>query len=172
MSHIIPTLPKGDLFTHEEINSFINGMVSQLEGDKFILSEGMASQETKEKYKVLMSKDENMLPAYARYTSSIHFLKKMIWDFTENLNEYGRSPLKLAFSISDTKLYAWAEIMDEDEETENALFLSEAKVNSKYYEFNFSVSTTIVEQADRLPVPRQYSQLTLHNQGNFSGNLS
>ena len=47
----------------------------------------------------------------------------------------------------------WAEITDDDEDTENALLLTEAKVNAAYPNKGIHVSTFIVEERYGYPVP-------------------
>ena len=53
----------------------------------------------------------------------------------------------------------WAEINDDDEQMEDKLILSEAKINAKYHLYGFDMESTIVETSDKLPVPNHYRSL-------------
>lgn len=68
-------------------------------------------------------------------------------------------PLKLALGLSESKILVWSEIKDDDEETEDALLLIEAKINGKYRPFGFYVNSTIIEESDRISIPPHYQTI-------------
>jgi len=145
----------------DEINTFFNEMYSHLFADKFMLDMDIATPEKKQAYGILMSKNPNLIQGMTRMAATTHFLNAMINDFVKELNAKKSIPKKLAFSISDSKLFAWAEISNDDEKTENDLFLAEALVNGKYYQYGVSVSTTVVEETDKIEIPNQYFILSM-----------
>ena len=63
----------------------------------------------------------------------------------------------MALDLSDSKILAWVELFDDDEESEDNLIISEAKVNAEFEKFGFKISTTYVEVCDKLNVPPHYS---------------
>ena len=145
----------------EEVNSFFNEMYSHLFFFFFMLEMGIASPEKEQAYGILMSKNPNMIQGMTRMAATTHFLNVMINDFIKELNNKKSMPKKLAFSISDSKLFAWAEICNDDEKTEDDLFLAEALVNGKYYQYGVSVSTTVVEESDKIDIPNHYHVLSI-----------
>ena len=87
------------------------------------------------------------------------FVKGMVNEFVCELINRKRFPSKLAMELSDYKVLVWAEIKDDDEETEDALIMSEAKVNAGCFKYGFHISTTIVEEGDKLIIPAHYQKL-------------
>lgn len=155
-------LNKTTLPTTDEINKFFCDMSNRLVTDKFMLETGIASDAMQKAYYAMIKNDQNMLHGMTRLSATRHFLHSMINDFVTELGKRMSIPTKLAFSISDSKLYAWAEIADDDESTENGLFLSEAFVNGKYNTYGVSISTTVVETSDGLSVPEHYYAMPMH----------
>ena len=62
-------------------------------------------------------------------------------------------------ALSDSKILVWAVVDDNDEKTEDALIIAEAKVNGKYYEKGFYLNSTIIEKSDNLSVPPHYQKI-------------
>lgn len=121
-----------------------------------MLQENLASRETTNMYKALITGSvEDMIIEFRRKTEVI-FAKKLVVDFVVNLLSYSIIPNNLAFSVSDSKVFIWAEINEDDEESEDILIESEGRVNAKYYQFGYNISTTIVEVCDRIKIPSHY----------------
>lgn len=70
---------------------------------------------------------------------------------------------KLAFELSDTKILVWAEINQNDEDTEDSLLLAEAKINGEFSKAGFRLLTTIVEDCDELEVPENYIKFPINS---------
>lgn len=94
-----------------------------------------------------------------RESSSKFFIQSILKDYLQELKAHRRKPLKLAMALSDSKILVWAVINDNDEQTEDALLISEAKVNGKYYERGFYLNSTIVEKSDCLKTPPHYQTI-------------
>ena len=83
----------------------------------------------------------------------------LIVDFLVEMKENSISPLALAFNLSNTKISVWAIIEDNDEETEDKIILSEAKVNAKHRNEGFYLDTMILEKSDNYPIPSHYQKV-------------
>ncbi len=80
--------------------------------------------------------------------------------FLIELKSRGGQPIKLAVHKSaSNKICIWAEIANNDEATEHAIYLSEAKINADFESIGFSIDTTIVEESDNLEVPDGYTTI-------------
>ena len=65
-------------------------------------------------------------------------------------------PTKLAFDHNDSEVLVRAEIMDNQEELERKLTLTEAIINAKFHPYGFDMESMIVEKSDGLRVPNHY----------------
>lgn len=150
-----------------DVNSKIHGWfekhIQTLKVHELTLTAGIASKETGELFGVLMSEDETAINSLSRAQSSIYFLKNIIQDYINELNTTNCKPLNLALDISDAKVLVWAEVEEYDDINHDNLLLSEAKVNAKYYNFGFHISSTIVEKQDKLNTPNHYQKFSVSN---------
>jgi len=87
------------------------------------------------------------------------FIKKMLYSFITFLKESDVKFSKMALDLSDSKILAWLELFDDDEKSEDNLIISEAKVNAEFEKYGFKISTTYVEESDKLNIPPHYSML-------------
>ncbi len=140
----------------EKMNSWFNELISSIEMDKFLITEDLASEETKAFYKAMMSENMTDVLRHTRVASTMHFIEKMIVDFLKEIKSRGIKYNKLALDMSNSKILAWVELKDNDEESEDELIMAEAKINAKYHNDGFHISTTIVEELDKLNVPSHY----------------
>ena len=97
----------------------------------------------------------------SKKTSSAFFIKNLIDSYFIELGERRARPNRVALELSNSKVLVWAEIENDDELTEDALILSAAKVNYAFSTFGFHISSTIVEVADKLNVPKHYKEVFL-----------
>lgn len=95
----------------------------------------------------------------SRIQSSLHFLGQLIIDYVNELKERQVEPRQLAMDMSDASVLVWAEINDDDEPTEDQLRLAQAKINARYNQYGFYLTSTIVEQSDCLPIPSHYQSI-------------
>ena len=132
-----------------------------------MLDTGVAPVKTEEFYNAAMHPDPYVMTKTIREQTTQYFIQNLVQYYFKELTSYKISPQKLAFDFSDAKILVWAQIADEDESSENALILSEAKANSKFSENGFFVTTTIVEESDKLNMPPHYHEVKIH--GRLSG---
>ncbi|MEJ0105202.1 MAG: hypothetical protein WDO19_22755 [Bacteroidota bacterium] len=89
----------------------------------------------------------------------MYYIANIINDYLKELKSYNSNPLKLAMGLSDSKILVWSVIKDNDDDTEDALLLAEAKVNGKYHQHGFYLNSTIIEESDKLPTPPHYQSI-------------
>lgn len=142
--------------TSNLFEGWFDEFVASIRADQIQLETFIATKEKKEFYDLMISGSQNEIMHLARNASSIQFIKNIIFEYIHELNVRQCKPTKLAFNLSDAKVLVWAEIEDNDENTEDNLLLAEAKVNADYYKFGFHISSTILENSDHYPVPSQY----------------
>lgn len=92
--------------------------------------------------------------------SASRFISKMLIDYLKDLSEQKIKPVKIAVDLSGFhKLLLWIIIKNDDEKTLDELILTEARINAKYYKYNFSFSSMIVEESDKIDIPPHYKIL-------------
>ena len=143
----------------DEINKWFEGLIDHVRADHFMYSSGAATKETKKFYDdVIFGNAESMFVG-AREVSSKYFISHILADYLNELKSSGKKPLELAMALSDSKILVWAVVNDNDELTEDALLIAEAKVNGKFYDKGFYLTSTIVEKSDKLKTPLHYQKI-------------
>jgi len=145
--------------SNQRMRAWFDDLIGKLRADELSLESNMATEEQKQFYNTLLSGNEDEIHASARNSSSLYFIKNLVFDYFNELKSYNSRPVKLALDLSDAKILVWAEIEDNDEATEDALILAEAKANAKYSNYGFHISSTIIEKSDWLPVPPHYQSV-------------
>jgi len=107
----------------------------------------------------VMNNDKMKSLELVRESTSMNFIKELMVDYMKELQTHNKLPLKLAVALSDSKIIVWAEVDDNDEETEDALLLTEAKINSKYFQYGFYINSTILEKSDNLSIPPHFQTI-------------
>ena len=146
-------------YKSDNIDQWFTQFIDHLKVDHFMLQTNTAPPDKREFYNAVMSGDEIKLASQVRDTSSIIFVKKIIFDYLEELNKLNKRPLKLAFGISYSKILVWSEINDSDDDMEDALLITEAKINGKYHSKGFYLNSTIIEKSDCVPIPNHYQTI-------------
>lgn len=145
--------------TKEHLHQWFDSLVHHLRTDEFILTENLASDDKVKHYETLMFGDKEQIQYHSKTSSSMYFIKKMLYSFISLLKERDVKFSKMALDLSDSKILAWVELFDNDEKSEDNLIISEAKVNAEFEKFGFKISTTYVETSDNLNIPSHYSLL-------------
>jgi HEPN domain-containing protein len=130
-------------------DQWFSDFISHLNADRFMLATNTASADTKKFYEAFINEDEVTMSKLVRQQTSISFIKRLIYDYLKELKQR-KTPLRLAFSLSDSKILVWAEIENDDDVAEDALLLTEAKINAAYSEYGFYVDSTILEKRDAM----------------------
>jgi len=145
----------------QDTNQWFDDMISNLRVDQLLLQADVLEKHKKEVYEAMISGDHDFMHNYARKTSSAFFIKNLIDSYFIELVERKAIPNRLAFELSNSKVLVWAEIDNDDEETEDALILTAAKVNYEFSKYGFHISSTIVEEDDKLNIPKHYKEVLI-----------
>ena len=143
----------------QEIDSWFVSFIDIMKADHFMMETNSAPTKTRELYTALIKNDTPQLAQQLRNMSSQHYIGNIVVDYMNELKSNNKTPLKLAFGISDSKILVWSEIEDNDEAMEDALLICEAKINGKYSEQGFYINSTIIERSDNIPVPAHYKPI-------------
>jgi hypothetical protein len=135
-------------------SDWFDNFVATLRVHKMQLETYTASPEMREMYNVLFVGDTDNMALMSKNNAQRYFVSKMLVDYVGFINK--KSPLKLAFDFNDSNVLVWAEISDDDDVMERSLIMAEAKINAKYHEFGFDMTTTLVETRDYLSIPNHY----------------
>jgi hypothetical protein len=136
------------------LEAWFDDFVSTLRTHQVQLETNTASKEVENLYSSLLSGDVETVFKTNKETAQKFFVGKIILEY---LNLLGNDfPQKLAFDHNDSEVLVWAEIEDDREDLEKKLIIAEAKINAKYHEYGFDMSTTIVENSDAHDVPNHY----------------
>jgi hypothetical protein len=148
--------------SNEVIKAWFDKFLSTISVDRMLMETNTASFETDKIYKNFIYERYDEIHSMARSTSSFYFINKLVIDYLMELRSFKAIPQKLALDVSDAKILVWAQIKDNDDLTEDALILSEARANSKYSDNGFYVSSTIVEECDNLEIPSHYHEIKIN----------
>jgi hypothetical protein len=146
---------------NEQLDEWFGLLIQGIQTDHFLLKENIASEDTKNFYQAAMSGNELSMATQVRATSSRFFITKLVFDYLKEISTFKKIPLKLALGLSDSKIMVWSEINDDDEATEDALLLAEARVNNKYQSNGFFINSTIIEKSDNLKIPPHYQNISI-----------
>lgn len=138
-------------------DNWFEDMVALLRSHQLMLDTDTADPEIRKFYESLFSGNIELLLTQNREMAQQHFVKKMVVEYLTHIKEI--HPLRLAIDYNDSEVLIWAEVNDDDSETEKALLIAEAKVNAQYHQYGFYMESTIVEKSDRLSVPNHYHLL-------------
>lgn len=141
--------------------NWFDEMVAHLRYDEQLFHNDIMDDDKKEFYNVMMDGNVEAMSSIVRNQSSTYFITRLIKDYFKELISSKKTPKRIAVELSDSKVLVWAEIYSNDEEMENALILSQAKINAQYSKFGFNISSTIVEDCDNLQIPNHYKSIPI-----------
>jgi hypothetical protein len=160
--------PNHDLQSvNDKMKAWFDETIATLVSDQFIIETNVASPEKKRMYEAIVNKDEAELHAISRNSSTVYFIKAILQEYILEIKSRGIKLNKLAFDFNASKVLVWTEVFDDDESAIDALILSEAKINANHSKYGFHISTTLVEQSDKLPVPEHYKEVNLKSTVGF-----
>lgn len=134
-------------------------MISSIKVDQLQLQTNTATKEKTRIYNNIIEGKHSEMFSDMRNISSQFFIEELVKEYISELSERNVSTSQLAFDLSDAKVLVWAEIEDLDEKSEDGLILAEARINARFSNFGFHISSTIIEKGDRLMVPPHYSSV-------------
>jgi hypothetical protein len=138
-------------------DAWFDEFIAAIRTHQLQLETNTAPEGLKKIYDVVIHGSDNDLAVLSKASANQHFIKKVIVGYLQEISK--NMPIKLAFDLDDSEVLVWAEIKDDDEEMENFLLLSEAKVNAEYHKYGYDLTSTIVEVRDKLSIPNHYSAL-------------
>ncbi len=140
---------------HTIKSTWFDEFIATIRTHQLQLETNTASEGLKQVYDIAINGTDNQLAELSKMSANQHFIKKIIVDYLQEIND--NMPLKLAFDLDDSEVLVWAEIPDDNGEMEDFLLLAEASVNAKYHKFGYDLTSTIVEKRDYLSIPNHYS---------------
>lgn len=143
----------------EKRNQWFEELIHHINTDRDFLNMGIASEETENFYKKMIFGNPTTIVSEMRDKSTQFFISKLVMDYVKELKSLKINPLKLYLDHNDSQVLVWAEIKEDDESTEMALYKAEAKANAKNYQHGFHISSTILEDIDHVPVPPHYQNI-------------
>ena len=153
---ITPNIPKSS-----DISSWFNTLIEEIELLQLKLETGIASKEVKRMVDTLRGGDPSEIYRLNGEVAQKFFIAQIIQDY---LNLTHQIPLKkLAFAPHNSQVLVWVEINDDDDTTEKAIIIAEAKINAQYHPHGWTVHTMIVETSDQIPVPTNYKTIKRPN---------
>lgn len=141
-----------------DISVWFENLVNSMREDIEMFKLGIADKKKTQMYEAAMNNDQNKMCSVMRESSTLHFIQKLMKSYIGELGSNKCDVLTLAFDLDNSEILVWAVINDDDEINEDKLWLAEAKVNSEFYNYGFTISTTIVEKSDNIEVPPHYKK--------------
>lgn len=143
-----------------EYTAWFNDFIGELRVHELTLVTGTADQDRVDFYDAVLSADFDKLSTMSRDMFVTHFVKKMTLEYFYDLKRREAKLQTLSMQISGNCIHIWAEISDDDVNTEKALILAEAKLNSTYYQkTGIYFDTMIVEMSDRFKMPQHFTSV-------------
>lgn len=141
--------------------AWFDEFVHSIRTDELTLEAGVASSDKVRAYDLLMKNDIDGIMADSYNATAKYHIKKLVLEFLDQLEKRAHFPKKLAMVLSNAKVLVWAQIKEDDEATERALYGAEGFSNAKLADLGFHISITVVEDCDDLPIPNHYQELDL-----------
>ena len=142
---------------------WFDGLMQDLRSNLRIPEEDRAMKEWEESYQTIFSSDKTTKAQVLRETSSKYLIERIIRYYLLQLRPDITKIRKLALQLTDAKIMAWAEIEDDDTETEDKLCKAEARTNARFSDHGFYLDSIIIEESDKLDIPSQYSVVIPNN---------
>lgn len=145
----------------DSAKEWFDSMVINLRYDQTLLENDILEEGKKQVYDTMMSGNQESMSNMGREFSTTYFVSQIIDAYFKELIKVKSSPRKIALELSHSKILVWVEIEEDDEVMEDALILTEAKINAYYSKYGFYISSTIVESSDGLITPEHYKSIPI-----------
>lgn len=139
----------------KSVENWFDDVVAQLRTHQLSLEMDVANDDLKSFYSTMMHGNSYQLAKMGKDLSNQFFIPKILLEYLSLVKK--DMPIKLAFDMSGSEILIWAEIDDDNWEMEQKLILSEAKINAKYHEYGYDLTSMIVERSEQLNIPKHYS---------------
>jgi Mg2+ and Co2+ transporter CorA len=147
--------------TDTSTNAWFDEFIATIRTHQLQLETNTANSELENLYKIIFSGNTSQMAKLAKDNANQHFIKAMVLEYLKEI--HNAMPNKLAFDMNDNEVLVWAEINDDAEELENQLILAEAKVNAKYHQYGYDITSMITETSDYLSLPSHYVEYKNNN---------
>lgn len=141
----------------EKAHEFFSDMVTKLNVTEFLYNnKGLSDQEYR-MWTAAINKNLEPMMLANRVATNVACANKAFEEFMLALRAEKDVKLrKLAVDISRSKLLVWAEVEDDDDSSMRSVLYADSVANLKMEDLGFSVSATVVEKSDCVPVPSHY----------------
>jgi len=153
-------IPTNETNLSQWFDKLVSSLVAMVRSDQLLIETKVADKDTMTFYNALRNEDNEKLTFLTKQNAIKSIIGKLLFDYMiEIKSSPARNVLKLAVDHTDSKILVWAEINDDDDDTERAIILTEAKVNANYYSKGLTISSIITEKSDNYPIPKHYKQI-------------
>jgi hypothetical protein len=149
------------LYTH---NDWFNNIVAQIREHQAQLKDKTLPKDIESVYNTFLVGNQNEIAFLSRKASQQHFISLIIAKYVSLIKEI--MPEQLAFSFNDSEILVWAELKDDDWNSEKALIMAAAAINSEYHRLGYDITTTFIEERDGLDIPQHYQPFKIKEQSN------
>lgn len=146
-----------DSVADKRAHEFFSDLVTKLNVTEFLYNiKGMSEREY-QMWSAAINKNLEPMMLSSRIATNVMCANKAFEQFMLALRMEKNVRLrKLAVDISRSKLFVWAEVDDDDETSMRSILYADSVANLKMEDLGFSVSATVVEKSDCVPVPSHY----------------
>lgn len=155
----IETLPVEDFNYNRFFNSLISDVVSTLKSHELMITAGVLDDAKVRLYENLRKGRFDEIKYEALRSYQEEFLQKILIDYIFELNDLQNRPSSIFINIMKHSIMVWAIVDFNDDEIQNNLYLTEAKINARNTQLGINVMTKIVYPEDGLEVPEQYIRI-------------
>lgn len=139
------------LLTHDD---WFDGIVARIKDLQLMFANNTIPKDARKMINTFLVGDGNDIAYQGKVMSQQHFVQSIISEYVQLIQDY--KPLQMAFSFTDNEVLVWAEIKEDDWDTEKSLIMAAAKINVKYHAYGYDMTTVFVEEQDSLPIPNHY----------------
>lgn len=140
-------------------SQWFDDYIASLRTDQLMLEKNVASKQKAELYDDLITGNVRKLFSDFRDVSFKFYVEQLVNVYVKELKNRSVKLNKLSFDLRDSRILVWAEIKQDDDNSENGLILSEGKVNFEFQKEGLHLSTTIIEDCDNVLAPPHYVSL-------------
>jgi hypothetical protein len=145
-------------------DDWFNDIVAKLREHQVQLRDKTLSKDIELFYNTFLVGNQNEIASLNKKLSQQHFVYQIITKYVSLIGEI--MPEQLAFSFNDSEILVWAELKNDDWNSEKALIMSAAAINSEYHRLGYDITTTFVEERDGLDIPQHYQPFKIKEKSN------
>ncbi len=139
---------------------FFSDLVTRLNVAEFLYNTKGMGQKEYDMWTSAINKNWGPMMESGRVSSNLYCIQKAFGEFMIALkNETNVKMRKLAVETTGSKLLIWAEVDDDDRESTRSILYADSVANLNVEKLGYSVSATVVEKSDCIPVPSHYVQI-------------